>query len=96
MTAAIAAILALIEQLLPAVLSAGNAALVDTIINALVTMMPFIIAEAQTLVTPVRNIIAALSDDPTTTAAQLAALQELDAQADAAFEAAAADTDAGK
>ena len=94
MSAAISAILALIEQLLPAVLSASNASLATSIITALTNMMPFIIQEAQALVPPVKNIIAALSANPATTAEQLASLQALDQQADAAFEAIAAQTDA--
>jgi len=57
--------------------------------------MPFIIQEIQSLVTPVKNIIAALSATPATTASQLAQLQQLDTQVDAAFTAAAAATDAG-
>lgn len=95
MTAAITAILSLIEQLLPAILSAGNATLIDSILNALTGMLPFIIEEVQALVGPVKNIIAALSANPATTAAQLTQLQALDAQVDAAFESAAASTDAG-
>jgi hypothetical protein len=95
MTAAISAILALLEQLLPAITSAGNATLIDTIITALTNMLPFIIQEVELLVTPVKNIIAALSANPATTASQLAQLQQLDSQVDAAFEAAAGSTDAG-
>ena len=95
MTAAITAILALIEQLLPAILSSANASLVTSIITALSGMLPFIITEITSLVGPVKNIIAALSANPATTASQLAELQALDAQVDAAFEAAAGPTDAG-
>jgi hypothetical protein len=95
MTAAITAILGLIEQLMPAILSSSNVALADSIISALTSMLPFIIQEAQALVGPVKNIIAALSANPATTADQLAQLQALDAQVDAAFEAAAGPTDAG-
>ena len=95
MTVAITAILALIEQLLPAILSASNASLIASIINALSGMLPFIVTEIQALAGPVKNIIAALSANPATTAAQLAQLQVLDAQVDAAFEQAAASTDAG-
>jgi phage-related protein len=96
MSAAITAILALIEQLLPAITSAGNATIVDGVITALTNMMPFIVQEVESLVTPVKNIIAALSASPATTAAQLTQLQALDTQVDAAFDAAASDTDAGK
>jgi hypothetical protein len=95
MTAAISAILALIEQLLPAITSAGNVSLIDSIITTLTNMLPFIIQEIEVLVTPVKNIIAALSANPATTASQLAELQTLDAQVDEAFDAAAGPTDAG-
>ena len=95
MNAAIAAIITLIEQLLPAITSAGNASVITSVLSALVQMLPFIIQEVQALITPVKNIIAALSANPATTADQLAQLQALDATVDAAFDAAAADTDAG-
>ena len=95
MSAAISAILALIEELLPVVTSASSASLITSILNALTAMLPFIIQEVEALITPVKNIIAALSANPATTAAQLATLQSLDASVDASFEAATADTDAG-
>ena len=95
MTAVITAILSMIEQLLPAISSAGTASLITSIINALTGMLPYIIDEIEALVGPVKNIIAALSDNPATTAAQAATLATLDAQVDAAFAAAAAPTDAG-
>jgi hypothetical protein len=94
MTVAITAILALIEQLLPAILSASNVILVGNIITALTSLMPFIAQEIETLAPAVKNIIAALSASPATTAAQLASLQALDQQVDSAFEAVAAQTDA--
>lgn len=94
--AVITAVLSMIQQLLPAILSSSNATVVDSIISALTGMLPFIVNEIQSLVTPVKNIIAALSANPATTADQLTQLQALDAQLDAAFDAAAADTDAGK
>jgi hypothetical protein len=94
MTAAITAILSLIEQLLPAILSSTNATLVTNIIVVLTNMLPYIIQEVEALYTPVKNIIAALSANPATTAEQLASLQALDAQMDSAFEAIAAQTDA--
>jgi hypothetical protein len=96
MSVVITSVLAMIESLLPAITSGGNVAIVDGVINALTAMLPFIIQEVEALVTPVKNIIAALSANPATTAAQLAQLQALDAQVDTAFDAAAADTDAGK
>ena len=95
-TAIITAILSMVEQLLPAVTSSSNVTLISTIISALTNMLPFIVQEITSLYTPVKNIIAALSATPATNAQQLSDLQALDAQVDAAFEAAAADTDAGK
>jgi hypothetical protein len=94
MTAAIISILSLIEQLLPAILSASNASLVTGIITTLTNLLPFIVQEIETLAPAVKNIIAAMSANPATTAAQLASLQALDQQVDAAFEAVAAQTDA--
>lgn len=94
MTAAIVAILSLIEQLLPAILSASNASLVTGIITTLTNLMPFIVQEIETLAPAVKNIIAALSANPATTAEQLASLQALDQQVDTAFESVAAQTDA--
>jgi len=94
MTAAITAILALLEQLLPLVLSTSNTTLVAGIIEMLTQLMPLIVQEVQTLAPAVKNIITALQADPTTTADQLVQLQALDKQCDDAFEAAAADTDA--
>ena len=92
MTAMIQAVLTLIEQLLPA---SASAQVVTSIIDALVKMMPFIIQEVQSLVGPVKNIIAALSSNPAALPDQLSQLQALDKQVDDAFEAAAADTDSG-
>lgn len=96
MTAIITGILSMLEQLLPAITSASNVTLIDSIIKALTGMLPFILDEVAALYTPVKNIIAALSANPATTADQAATLQTLDKQVDDAFEAAAADTDAGK
>jgi len=92
----ITGILAMIEQLLPLITSTANANLIASIINALSGMLPFIIQEVASLVAPVKNIIAALSANPATTQEQLSQLQALDKQVDDAFEAASADTDAGK
>ena len=95
MTIAIQALLGLITNLIPLLTSSANASLIDSIIKTLTEFIPFIVDEISALYTPVKNIIAALSATPATNAAQLAQLQVLDAQVDAAFEAAAASTDAG-
>jgi hypothetical protein len=94
MSIVITSILSMIEALLPAITSSANATLIGSIITALTNMLPYIIQEVEALVGPVKNIIAALSANPATTAAQLTTLQALDVQVDNAFEAAAAQTDA--
>ena len=86
MTAMLTTILGLISALVP---SGTNAALVEKIIEALIAIVPVVVKEYQDLVPIVRNIIAALKADPSTTAAQLATLQQLEAGWDADFEAAA-------
>jgi hypothetical protein len=90
MTGLIQAVLALIEQLLPA---SASADIIAKILDALIKMMPFIISEVQSLSGPVKNIIGALSANPASLPDQLSQLQKLDKQVDDAFEAAAADTD---
>jgi hypothetical protein len=95
MTIAIQALLGLITNLIPLLTSSANATLIDSIISTLTQFIPFIVDEISSLYQPVKNIIAALSATPATTTAQLATLQALDTQLDAAFDAAAASTDAG-
>lgn len=95
MSALITAVISMLSQLLPLITSSANAQIIDSILNALSGMMPFIVQEIEALIGPVKNIIQALSANPATTAEQLASLQQLDQQVDAAFEAAAVDTDAG-
>lgn len=89
MGAIVTAVVGLLGQLIP--LIGTNSALIDEIINTLIAILPEIVTEVETLIPPIKNIIAALSTDPATTAAQMTTLQQLDAQADAAFEAAAVD-----
>jgi hypothetical protein len=84
---AISTILALVEDILPLVTNSG---MVAKVVSTLELLLPIIVQEYNDLVQPVKNIIAALSANPAATADQLAALQALDGQADAAFDAAAA------
>ena len=85
------AVIALIEALLPQLgVTGANAALIGKVVATLVALIPTIVQEAKDLLPAVKNIIAALSANPATTADQLAALDALNAQVDAAFEAAAA------
>ncbi len=93
MTLAIQGLLTLIEQLLPLLGLGSNAALIGTIIETLSGFLPFIVNEISSLYEPVKNIIAALSSNPATTAEQLIQLQALDKSTDDAFEAIAAETD---
>lgn len=89
MSAFFTAIISLIEQLIP-LLGTSNTNVIDSIINVMTQWLPLITQEVEALVQPIKNIIAALSANPATTAAQLTTLQALDAQVDAAFEAAVA------
>ena len=90
MGAIISGVLALIQQLLPALgTSTATAALITKIVSILVEITPIVVQEYNDLLPIVKNIITALKADPTTTAAQMIALKSLDLQVDAAFEAAA-------
>jgi hypothetical protein len=91
-SAIVTAVITLLGQLLP--LIGGNSTAIAGIINTLIALIPAITQEVETLIPMVKNIIAALQADPTTTAAQLATLSALDADCDAAFETAAVDPEA--
>jgi hypothetical protein len=91
LTTALTAILSLIEQVLPLLgVATSSSSLITTIVTTLENLLPLIIGEIPTVYNSVKNIITALTADPSTTAAQLATLQALDAQVDAAFDTAAA------
>jgi hypothetical protein len=83
MTSIVTAVIALLGQLVP--LIGTNSTLIETIINTLIAIIPEVVTEVETLIPPIKNIIAALSADPATTAAQMGTLQALDQQCDAAF-----------
>jgi hypothetical protein len=89
---AITAILALIEQLIPLLGSSGNAQIINTIITALEKFLPLVVNLFPVLYQTAKNILANLMGS-TDVPHQLAALQSLDANVDAAFEAAAKDVD---
>jgi len=83
-------LLTLIEGLLPQLGAIGaTTGVVSQILTALITIVPIIAQNATNFITPVKNIIAALQASGNVTPAQIAALQALDAQCDAAFDAAA-------
>jgi len=91
-TAIITQVVTLLSTLLPLV--TGNSSAIATIIATLIQLIPAVTQEVESLIPPIKAIIAALSADPATTSDQLAALQKLDADCDAAFEAAAIDPEA--
>jgi hypothetical protein len=88
---AIETLLALIEALLPE-LGVASTNVISKIVEALVTIVPIVAADASNFLTPIKNIIAALQASGNVTDAQMKSLTDLDAQCDAAFEAAAKDT----
>lgn len=87
MTEIIGPILALLQTLAPLI---SNSSAVSAIVKTLIDIIPPLVKEAQDLVPVVKNIIAALKENPASTEDQLAQLAELDAKVDAEFEAAAA------
>lgn len=94
MLTAIPAIIALIEQFLPLLgTSAATTGLIGTIITALENIVPLIVDFAPTVYNSVKNIIAELKADPSTTAAQWDSLDAIDTQLDAANDAAIAAVD---
>ena len=60
-----------------------------SIIALLTQLLPMAIADAPNLIASIKSMIASLSSSATVTPADLAQLQQLDTQCDAAFEAAA-------
>jgi UDP-N-acetylmuramyl tripeptide synthase len=93
LSSAIESLLILIEGLLPSLGIAGSN-VITKIIVALIQIVPILAEEATNLITPVKNIIAALQTKGPLTPDQMAQLQALDAQCDAAFDAALAKVNA--
>jgi hypothetical protein len=87
----IATVIRLIETALPMLgaIKTGNA-FIDVTIQVLAQALPVIIKEARDLYPIVKNIIAALKDGATVTQEQWDALDVLERQIDADFDAAAA------
>lgn len=85
----ILAVLSMIEGFLPLLgTSSATVTMVSTIINALTSLMPYIVNEVSTVYTAVKNIIAQLQNSGAPTADQLTALQALDTQVETAWAAA--------
>lgn len=94
--AAITALLTVVEQVLPVVGGATSSAVIISVVKALEKWVPLVVTlfpTATTLFQAIKNMIATLSANPSTPAQQLAALQQLDAQVDTAFEAIAVQVD---
>ena len=85
---AILAVLSLIEQILPMLGSSSTTVtMIENIISVLTKLLPYIIDEISTVYTAVKNIIAQLQNSGAPTPDQITALQSLDAQVDAAWDA---------
>ena len=79
-----------LQGLLSPALQATTSKQITTIINMLIALVPYAIQEGKIVLQVAQNIIAALSANPNTTADQLATVKALDAQCDAANDAAVA------
>ncbi len=82
----LAAVLSLLQTVAPAL---SSSSVIQSVINILTQILPVAIKEVQDVTPAIKNIIAALSTNPATTADQLATLKALDTLTDANFEAAA-------
>jgi len=94
--AAITTLLTVVQTVLPLVSGSTSSTIIVQVVTALEKWVPLVIAlfpSATTLFQSIKNIIASLSSNADTPAAQLVTLQQLDAQVDTAFEAIAAQTD---
>lgn len=90
--AAVMTLLQVVETVLPTVGASATAPIIISVVAALEKWVPLVIAlfpSATTLFQSIKNIIASLSKNAATPAEQLVTLQQLDAQVDTAFEAAA-------
>lgn len=83
-------VLTALQQLIPAL---GAASQLSPILDLLAKILPIVIKESMDLAPMVKNIIEALRSHDAVTPEQLDQLDVLDAQVDAAFEAAATDAE---
>lgn len=87
----ITAVLTVLQALLPAV---SSSAAVQSIINALIQLIPLVLKAYQDLLPMIKNIIAALQANDATNAEQIAQLAVLSAVVDANFDDAVARAEA--
>ena len=81
----IAFISSLLQTILGIVPQITSSASINRIVSMLINLVPVIAKEAEDLLVPIQNIIAALSANSAATADQIATLKALDTQVDAAF-----------
>ena len=94
--AAISTLLTVVETVLPTISGATSSTVIVSVVAALEKWIPIITAlfpSATAIYQAIKNMIASLSTNPDTPAQQLATLQALDVQVDAAFAAIAAQED---
>lgn len=84
------AFVALMTQLLPTLEGAGASNLIESIVNTLISLIPVAVQWAQDLIPSIQNIITTLKSNAAVTPTQISTLEALEAQYDAAFQAAAA------
>lgn len=82
----VTALLTVLQAIAPAL---GTSSSVTSVINALIQIIPLVAKEFTDVLPMIKNIISALQANAATNAEQLTQLAALDAQVDAAFEAAA-------
>lgn len=88
MQAIIQLALTLLEQIVPQ-LAGANASLIEKIVEGLIALIPLLIKEYTDAIPFIRNVIALIKGNGNVTPEQLQTLDDLEAQIDAAFEAAA-------
>lgn len=88
MSSLIPLLVSLLGQVVP--LIGGNSSLISTVIQALVQLVPLLTQEFKDLLPIVQGIIADLKGNAAVTPDDMATLDALNAQVDAAFDAAAA------
>lgn len=88
MNAILTNLLTLVGNLVP--IAGGSTSTVGMIIDTLTEVVPLIVKEYQDVAPFVKNVIAAVKNDPAANQEQLNQLDALDKQVDDAFDAAAA------
>lgn len=94
--AAISTLMTVVETVLPTISGSTSSTVIIAVVAALEKWIPIVMSlfpSATTMFQSIKNIISSLSANPATPAAQLATLQQLDAQVDTAFEAIAIQED---